>query len=186
MIRTAIDWTSGVERGTSGAREGCTCAWPASKGLAAVGSTGQHRGAEGTGNSRRERPVRRLGVGVQEVGLARCCVHCRGPPRRQRLLRDDVGDPPARWSSSRRRRRLVGMVRGRGIPNHNLAPGRRRLDRAVRGQSTPSAVRGTHERWEHKTENANHLAYEKNFLLNQGYWEPGGGRIPEMMSVWMS
>ena len=27
------------------------------------------------------------------------------------------------------------------------------------------------------------LAYEKNFLLNQGYWEPGGGRVPELLLV---
>ena len=30
------------------------------------------------------------------------------------------------------------------------------------------------------------LACEKNFLLNQGYWEPGGGRVPELLSVWTS
>ena len=26
----------------------------------------------------------------------------------------------------------------------------------------------------------------KPFLLNQEYWEPGGGRMPELSSVWMS
>ena len=27
------------------------------------------------------------------------------------------------------------------------------------------------------------MSCEKNFLLNQGYWEPGGGRVPELLLV---